>query len=57
MENLEAGGDIFREIPNAEFFYILGLSREKCNDYSGAYEGYKMALSLDKKSSQRTGSS
>lgn len=48
MENLEAVGDLPREMPNAEFFYLLGLSREKCDDISGAYEGYEMALSLDK---------
>lgn len=48
MENLEAVGDLPREMPNAEFFYLLGLSREKCDDPSGAYEGYEMALSLDK---------
>jgi len=48
MENLEAVGDLPREMPNPEFFYLLGLSREKCDDPSGAYEGYEMALSLDK---------
>ena len=48
MEHLEAVGDLPRELPNPEFFYLLGLSREKCDDLSGAYEGYQMALNLDK---------
>ena len=48
LQNLEAAGDLPREMPNPEFFYLLGLSREKCDDLSGAYEGYKLALSLDK---------
>lgn len=48
MENLDAVGEMPREMPNPEFFYLLGFSREKCDDHSGAYEGYKMALSLDK---------
>ncbi len=49
MENLDAIGELPREMPNPEFFYLLGLSREKCDDQAGAYEGYKMALSLDEK--------
>lgn len=48
MESLEAVGDLPREMPNPEFFYLLGLSREKCEDFSGAYEGFSMALELDK---------
>lgn len=49
METLDAVGELPRELPNPEFFYLLGFSREKCDDLAGAYEGYKMALSLDEK--------
>ena len=47
LEQLEAHGDLGRELPNPEFYYLLGLSREHCNDLSGAFESYSTALSLD----------
>ena len=49
LEQLEANGDLTRELPNAEFYGLLGLSREYCNDLSGAFEAYSTALTLDDK--------
>lgn len=48
LEKLEQIGDLPRELPNAEFFYLLGLCRENCDDPSGAYESFSTALELDK---------
>lgn len=48
FEQLEAHGDLGRELPNPEFYYLLGFSREQCSDLSGAFEGYSTALTLDK---------
>lgn len=47
LERLELIGDLTRELPNAEFFYLLGLSREHTEDHSGAFEAYSTALKLD----------
>ncbi|PLX99039.1 MAG: hypothetical protein C0622_11080 [Desulfuromonas sp.] len=48
LNKLEVTGDLPAELPNPEFYYILGLSREKCHDLSGAYEAYNTVLKLDK---------
>jgi tetratricopeptide (TPR) repeat protein len=48
LEHLELVGDLTRELPNAEFYYLLGLCREKCEDVSGAFEAYSTAVKLDK---------
>lgn len=47
LENLEAVGDLGRELPNPEFYALLGLARESCVDLSGAFEAYSTALQLD----------
>jgi tetratricopeptide (TPR) repeat protein len=49
FEQLEAHGDLGRELPNPEFYFLLGHCREHCNDLSGAFESYSTALTLDKK--------
>ncbi|MBN1958877.1 MAG: hypothetical protein JXQ81_14580 [Desulfuromonadales bacterium] len=48
LEHLDLVGDLTRELPNPEFYYLLGLCREKCDDVSGAFEAYSMATQLDK---------
>ena len=48
LEQLEAHGDLGQKLPNPEFYCLLGLSREHCNDLSGAFESYSTALTLDK---------
>lgn len=48
LEMLEIVGDLPRDLPNAEFFYLLGLCRENCDDPSGAFESFSLALNLDK---------
>lgn len=48
LEHHELVGDLTRELPNPEFYYLLGLCREKCEDDSGAFEAYSTAIKLDK---------
>lgn len=47
LEALESDGTLIEELPMAEFFAVLGLSREHCGDAGGAYAAYEQALVLD----------
>lgn len=47
MEKVEEEGSLPRELPNPEFFYFLGLCREKNEDLSGAFESFSNALGQD----------
>ena len=47
MERLEEEGSLPREMPNPEFFYFLGICREKAEDLAGAFESYTKTLELD----------
>ncbi len=47
MERLEEEGRLPDELPNPEFFYFLGLSREKNTDLAGAFEAYTKTRELD----------
>jgi tetratricopeptide (TPR) repeat protein len=47
MERLEEEGSLPAELPNPEFFYFLGLCREKNTDLAGAFESFNKALELD----------
>lgn len=48
MEKLEEAGSLPRELPNPDFFYLLGRCREKCENLSGAFESFSIAEELDK---------
>ncbi|HEY5673226.1 MAG TPA: hypothetical protein VIR78_05960 [Malonomonas sp.] len=47
MERLEEEGSLPAELPNPEFFYFLGLCREKNTDPAGAFESFSKTLELD----------
>jgi tetratricopeptide (TPR) repeat protein len=47
MNRLEEEAVIPEELPNPEFFYFLGLCREKSDELSGAFEAYSKALQID----------
>ncbi len=47
MELLEEEGSLPAELPNPEFFYFLGLCREKMHDEAGAFESFSKVLELD----------
>ena len=47
MERLEEEGSLPREMPNPEFFYFLGLCREKTEELAGAFESFNKTLELD----------
>lgn len=47
MERLEEEGSLPAELPNPEFFYFLGLCREKNEALAGAFESFGRALELD----------
>ena len=47
MERLEEEGSLPAELPNPEFFYFLGLCREKNADSAGAFESFSKTLELD----------
>lgn len=47
MERLEEEGSLPAELPNPEFFFFLGLCREKTHDEAGAFESFSKALELD----------
>ena len=47
MDRLEEEGTIPREMPSPEFFYFLGLCREKTAESAGAFEAYNKALEID----------
>lgn len=47
LEHLEEEGTLPREMPSAEFFYLLGVCRAKTGDAGGAFEALEKALELD----------
>lgn len=47
MERLEEEGTIPKEMPNPEFFYFLGLCREKSDELAAAFESFSKTLELD----------
>ena len=47
MERLEEEGSLPQEMPNPEFFYFLGLCREKTEDLAGAFESFTKTLELN----------
>jgi tetratricopeptide (TPR) repeat protein len=47
MERLEEEGTLPSELPNPEFFYFLGLCREKTDELAAAFESYSKVLELD----------
>ncbi|PLX88542.1 MAG: hypothetical protein C0618_04090 [Desulfuromonas sp.] len=47
MDRLEEEGSIPREMPSPEFYYFLGLCREKAADSAGAFESYARAIDID----------
>lgn len=47
MERLEEEGTLPAELPNPEFFYFLGLCREKTEELAAAFESFSKALELD----------
>ncbi len=48
LEQLEAVGDLPRELPNPEFYYLLGVCREKTEAAAEAFEAFSTAVALDK---------
>jgi len=46
LDRLEEQGRLAIEFPTAEFFYLLGLCREKTGDPGGAFAAYERALEL-----------
>ncbi|WP_303721631.1 hypothetical protein [Malonomonas rubra] len=46
MERLEEEGTLLCELPNPEFFYFLGLCREKTEELAAAFESYNKVLEL-----------
>ena len=47
MERLEEEGSLPAELPNPEFFYFLGLCREKTEALAAAFESFNKVLELD----------
>ena len=50
LESLEERGVLTVELPNPDFYILLGKCREECNDAVGAFEAYEKALELDPES-------
>ena len=47
LERLQEQGRVMAELPTAEFYYLLGHCREKCDDPGQAQVAYVQALELD----------
>lgn len=47
MERLEEEGNLPEALPNPEFYYFLGLCRQKTGDTAGAFESFNRVLELD----------
>jgi tetratricopeptide (TPR) repeat protein len=47
MDRLEEEGSIPREMPSPDFYYFVGLCREKAADSAGAFQAYEEALAID----------
>jgi len=47
MEHLAGESGLPQEMPNPEFFYLLGLCRESCQNFTGAERAFQQALQVD----------
>jgi len=47
LDRLAQEGAVVKELPSAEFFYLLGVCRGKSGDADGASDAFERALSLD----------
>ena len=47
MEDLAGNSSIGVELPSTDFFYFLGLCREKCQNLPGAKDAFSRALTID----------
>ena len=47
LDHLEEQGQLPRELPAAEFHFLLGLCRERTKDPAGAFAAYRQALEID----------
>jgi len=47
LDYLEEQGELPRELPAAEFYYLLGICRERTGEPAGAFDAYRRALELD----------
>ncbi|WP_029918104.1 tetratricopeptide repeat protein [Pelobacter seleniigenes] len=47
MEDLAGNSSIAVELPSTDFFYFLGLCREKCQNLPGAKDAFARALTID----------
>ncbi len=47
LDRLEERGQLPQELPAAEFYFLLGLCREKTGEAGGAFAAYDQALELD----------
>lgn len=47
MDCLEEEGGIPREMPSPDFYYFVGLCREKASDSAGSFQAYSDALEID----------
>ncbi len=47
MDRIEEEGILPRELPSPEFFYFIGLCREKCQQSAAAFEAFNKALEID----------
>ncbi|HKJ05263.1 MAG TPA: hypothetical protein VJ974_06685 [Geopsychrobacteraceae bacterium] len=47
MDRLEEEGSIPSEMPSPDFYYFLGICREKAGDSAGAFQSYSDALEID----------
>jgi tetratricopeptide (TPR) repeat protein len=47
LDEIEEQGALPQELPAAEFFFLLGLCREKTGELGGAFAAYQQALEID----------
>ncbi|WP_066727292.1 tetratricopeptide repeat protein [Desulfuromonas sp. DDH964] len=47
LDQLEEQGELPRELPAAEFYYLLGVCRERTGEPAGAFDAFSKALELD----------
>ena len=47
MESIAEEGSLPDQLPNPEFYYLLGLCREKCHNISTARQAFEQALTLE----------
>lgn len=47
LEGIEEDGTLLAELPMAEFYYLLGICRERTGERGGAFDAYDRALQID----------